>query len=72
VIIFRIDSRTIKRGETRIEMQLSKRHVLTHCIYIYILESANTLENVYENMLTHVHKVIHLAVHTFEQGWRNW
>ena len=30
--------------------------------------SANTLENVYENMLTHVHKVIHLVVGTFEQG----
>ena len=28
----------------------------------------NTLENVYENMLTHVHKVIHLVVGTFEQG----
>ena len=26
VIIFRIDSRTIKRGETRIGMQLSKCH----------------------------------------------
>ena len=30
--------------------------------------SANTLENVCENMLTHVHKVIHLMVGTFEQG----
>ena len=30
--------------------------------------SANTLENVCENMLTHVHKVIHLVVGTFEQG----
>ena len=29
---------------------------------------ANPLENVYENMLTHVHKVIHLVVGTFEQG----
>ena len=27
----------------------------------------NTLENVYENKLTHVHKVIHLVVGTFEQ-----
>ena len=26
------------------------------------------LKNVYENMLTHVHKVIHLVVGTFEQG----
>ena len=30
--------------------------------------SANTLENVCENMLTHVHKVKHLVVGTFEQG----
>ena len=30
--------------------------------------SANTLENVCENMLTQVHKVIHLVVGTFEQG----
>ena len=30
--------------------------------------SANTLENICENMLTHVHKVIHLVVDTFEQG----
>ena len=29
---------------------------------------ANTLENVCENMLTHVHKVIHLVVGTFEQS----
>ena len=29
---------------------------------------ANTLENVCENILTHVHKVIHLVVGTFEQG----
>jgi hypothetical protein len=43
--------------------------------------SANTLENVYENMLlenvfenmlTHMHKVKHLVVGTFEQGWRSW
>ena len=26
------------------------------------------LENICENMLTHVHKVIHLVVGTFEQG----
>ena len=26
------------------------------------------LKNVYENMLTYVHKVIHLVVGTFEQG----
>ena len=26
------------------------------------------LKNVYENMLTHVHKVVHLVVGTFEQG----
>ena len=31
--------------------------------------SANTFENVYENMLTHVHKGIHLVVGTFEQGF---
>jgi hypothetical protein len=31
-----------------------------------------TLENVCENMLTHVHKVIHLVVITFEQGWISW
>ena len=30
---------------------------------------ANTLENVYENMLTHVHMVIHLVVGIFEQGF---
>ena len=30
--------------------------------------SANTIENVCKNMLTHVHKVIHLVVGTFEQG----
>ena len=34
--------------------------------------SANTLENVYENMLTHMHKMIHLVVGTFDQGWRSW
>ena len=28
----------------------------------------NTLENICENMLTHVHKVIHLVVGAFEQG----
>ena len=28
----------------------------------------NTLENIDENMLTYVHKVIHLVVGTFEQG----
>ena len=33
--------------------------------------SANTLENVCEKLLTHVHKVIHLVVSTFEQGWRS-
>jgi hypothetical protein len=33
--------------------------------------SANTLENVCENMLTHVHKVIHLVVGTFNQGWQS-
>ena len=33
------------------------------------LVSANTLENVCENMLTHMHKVIHLVVDTFDQGW---
>ena len=34
VITFRIDSRTIKRSETRIEMRLSKvpLDALTHCI----------------------------------------
>jgi hypothetical protein len=25
-----------------------------------------------KNILTHVHKVIHLMVSTFEQGWRSW
>ena len=30
--------------------------------------SANTLENVCENMLTYVHKMIHLVVDTFKQG----
>jgi hypothetical protein len=34
--------------------------------------SANTLENICENMLTHMHKVIHLVVSIFEQGWRSW
>jgi hypothetical protein len=34
--------------------------------------SANILKNVCENMLTHVHKVKHLVVSTFEQGWRSW
>ena len=34
--------------------------------------SANNIENVCENMLTHVHKVIHLVVSTFEQGWISW
>ena len=34
--------------------------------------SDNTLENVCENMLTHVHKVIHLVVGIFEQGWKSW
>jgi hypothetical protein len=29
--------------------------------------SANTLKNVCEKLLTHVHKVIHLVVSTFEQ-----
>ena len=45
--------------------------VLIHCICIYILVSANTLENVCEKLLTHVHKVIHLVVSIFEQGWRS-
>jgi hypothetical protein len=31
-----------------------------------------TLKIVCENMLTHVHKVIHLVVSTFEQGLRRW
>ena len=30
--------------------------------------SANTIENVCKNMLTHVHKVIHLVVGTFGKG----
>jgi uncharacterized damage-inducible protein DinB len=30
--------------------------------------SANILENVYENMLTHVHKVIHLWLAHFSKG----
>ena len=34
--------------------------------------SANTPENVCQNILTHVQKVIHLVVGTFEQGWRSW
>jgi hypothetical protein len=74
VITWWIDSRTIKRGETRREMQLSKvpLDVLTHCICIQILVSANTLENICENMLTHVHKVKHLVVSIFDQGWRSW
>jgi hypothetical protein len=40
--------------------------VLTHCICIKILVSANTLEKVCEKMLTHVHKVLHLVVGTFD------
>ena len=32
------------------------------------LGSSRALENVCENMLIHVHKVIHLVVGTFEQG----
>jgi hypothetical protein len=31
--------------------------------------SANTFENICENMLTRVHKVIHLVVSIFGQGW---
>jgi hypothetical protein len=31
----------------------------------------NTLKNICENMLTHVHKVLHLVVDTFKQGWRS-
>ena len=34
--------------------------------------SANILENICENMLTHVHKMKHLVVSTFDQGWRSW
>jgi hypothetical protein len=33
---------------------------------------ANTIENVCENMLTHVHEVVHMVVGTFEQGWKKW
>jgi hypothetical protein len=42
--------------------------VLTHCICIQILVSANTLENICENMLTHVHNMIHLVVSIFDKG----
>ena len=34
--------------------------------------SADTLKNICENMLTHVHKVKHLVVSTFDQGWQSW
>ena len=34
--------------------------------------SANTLENVCENMLTHVHKVKHLVMSTFDKRWQSW
>jgi hypothetical protein len=33
--------------------------------------SANTLENICENMLTDVHKVIYLVVGIIDQGWRS-
>jgi hypothetical protein len=42
--------------------------VLTHCICIQILVSANTLENICKNMLTHVHNMIHLVVSIFDKG----
>lgn len=30
------------------------------------------LENIYENKLTHVHKVINLVVSTYEKGFKKW
>ena len=45
---------------------------VTRCsnsLHMYLGSSGvHTLENICENMLTHVHKVIHLVVGTFEQG----
>jgi hypothetical protein len=34
--------------------------------------SANTPKNICESMLTHVHKVIHFVVSTFEKGGDTW
>ena len=70
MITFRIDSRTIKRGETRIEMRLSKCPRCSNSLHMHLGSSGvlTPLKNVYENMLTHVHKMIHLVVGIFEQG----
>ena len=55
-LISKCDYRSATRCSNSLHMHLGSSRVLT------------PLKNICENMLTHVHKVIHLMVGTFEQG----
>ena len=70
MITFRFDSCTIKRGETRIKMRYQSATRCSNSLHMHLGSSGvlTPLKNVCENMLTHMHKVIHLVVGIFEQG----
>ena len=70
MITFRVDSRTIKRGETRIEIRYKSATRCSNSLHMHLesIEVLTPLKMFVKNMLAHVHKVIHLVVGTFEQG----
>ena len=73
VITFRIDSRTIKRVKLVLKCGYQSATRCYNSLHVHLGSSGvlKPLKTFVKNMLTHVHKVIHLVVSTFEQGWRS-
>ena len=68
VITFRIDSHTIKRVKLVSKCGYQSATRCSNSLHMHLGSSGVLTPNVCENMLTHVHKVIHLVVGTIEQG----
>ena len=70
MITFRFDSRTIKRVKLVSKYGYQSATRCSNSLYMYLGSSGvlTPLKIFVKNMLTHVHKVTHLVVGTFEQG----
>ena len=70
MITFRIDSRTIKRVKLVSKCGYQSVTRCSNSLHMHLGSSGvlTPLKMFCENMLTHVHNVIHLVVGTFEQG----
>ena len=70
VITFRFDSLLLREMKlvSKYGYQIATRYSNSLHMHLGSSRVLTPLKMLYENMLVHVHKVIHLVVGTFEQG----